>query len=89
MPESPSNMTPKLEVASVEAALQLSVSLHWLAVEQYTVQAEHLARWGYSKLAEDAREDAEEERGHLRKLLARLEFYDIDRKSTRLNSSHT
>ncbi len=78
MPESPSNMTPKLEVASVEAALQLSVSLHWLAVEQYTVQAEHLARWGYSKLAEEAREDAEEERGHLRKLLSRLEFYDIE-----------
>ncbi len=62
---------------SVEAALQVSARLHWLAIAQYTSQAEHFDRWGYSKLAAAAREEAEDERGHLRAVMSRLEFYDI------------
>jgi bacterioferritin len=61
-------------------ALQASVRLHLLAVETYQAQGEHFARWGYPKLGEKYRADAEEERGHLRDLLKRLEFYDA--KST-------
>jgi bacterioferritin len=58
-------------------ALQASVRLHLLAVETYQAQGEHFARWGYPKLGEKYRADAEEERGHLRDLLKRLEFYDV------------
>lgn len=65
-------------MASVEAALQLIASLHWLAIEQYTLQASHLGRWGYPKLAAHAAADAEEEREHLLKVLERLEYYDIE-----------
>lgn len=57
-------------------ALQASIRLHWTAVENYASQAEHFARWGYGKLAERFRADAEEERGHLVALMARLEFFD-------------
>ena len=78
MPNPPSvAVALKRSVASVEAALQLSASLHWLAIETYTTQAEHFDRWGYSKLAEAARADAKEERGHLKAVLARLEYYDV------------
>ena len=77
MPDAPNSTVPTLSVASVEAALQLSVSLHLTAIEQYAAQAEHFDRWGYAKLAEAARGDVEEERGHLQKVMARLEFYDI------------
>lgn len=76
MPEAP-NSPPIAGVASVEAALQLSAKLHWLAIQQYAAQAEHFGRWGYSKLAEAARGDADEEREHLQKVMERLEFYDI------------
>jgi bacterioferritin (cytochrome b1) len=58
-------------------ALQASVRLHLLAVETYQAQGEHFSRWGYPKLGEKYRADAEEERGHLRDLLKRLEFYDV------------
>lgn len=63
--------------ASVVDALQASARLHLTAVEHYATLGEHLARWGYAKLGERWRADAEEERGHLRSLLARLEFFDI------------
>lgn len=76
MPEAPVT-APASPVASVEAALQLAVALHWLAIEQYATQAVHFGRWGYPKLAEHARADAEEEREHLDKAMSRLEFYDI------------
>lgn len=61
----------------VIAALQRSVSLHLTAIEHYQTVAEHLARWGYAKLGERFKADADEERGHLHKLLERLEFYDF------------
>lgn len=76
MPEAPVGY-PQASVLSVEAALQLSAGLHWLAIEQYAAQAVHFKRWGYPKLAEEAEADAEEERGHLKAVLGRLEFYDI------------
>ena len=57
-------------------ALQASVRLHLTAIENYQAQAEHFDRWGYKKLGEKYREDVEEERGHLAKVMARLEYYD-------------
>jgi bacterioferritin (cytochrome b1) len=58
-------------------ALQASVRLHLLAIENYQSQAEHLDRWGYGKLAAGCRADAEEERGHLHEVQSRLEYYDV------------
>ena len=43
----------------------------------YSTLAEHLDRWGYSQLGEKYRADAEEERGHFKKCVERLEFYDV------------
>ena len=60
--------------ASVEC-LQNAVSLHLTAIEHYATAAEHLARIGYGKLAARFAEDAEEERGHLKAAVARLEFF--------------
>lgn len=57
-------------------ALQASVRLHLLAIETYQSQAEHFGRWGYSKLAAKYRADVSEEREHLAKVMARLEYYD-------------
>ena len=60
----------------VIAALQSAVRLHLTAIENYQAQGEHFGRWGYSKLAEKYRGDAEEERQHLSRVLSRLEYYD-------------
>lgn len=57
-------------------ALQASVRLHLTAIENYQAQAEHFGRWGYAKLSDKYRCDVEEERGHLAKVLSRLEYYD-------------
>lgn len=62
---------------SVIDALQASVALHLTAVEHYATLATHLDRWGYGKLGDKYRSDAEEERGHLKACVARLEFYDV------------
>lgn len=62
---------------AVIAALQTSVSLHLTAIEHYQAIAAHFDRWGYAKLGAKYREDAEEERGHLAKVMARLEYYDV------------
>jgi bacterioferritin len=66
-----------IAVGGVVASLQLSVSLHMTAVENYQTQAAHLGRWGYAKLAAKCAEDAAEESGHLDALLKRLEYYDV------------
>lgn len=58
-------------------ALQASVRLHLLAVEFYSGLAGHLERWGYPKLADRYRDDAQEERGHLAECVARLEYFDV------------
>lgn len=59
------------------AALQKSVGLHLTAVEHYATVAEHLDRIGYGKLGSRFRDDAEEERGHLKACIERLEFYNV------------
>ena len=57
-------------------ALQAAVQKHWLAIANYAGQAIHLQRYGFSALANKAKEDAEEERAHLNRLLNRLEVFD-------------
>jgi bacterioferritin len=57
-------------------ALQASVRLHMTAIEHYQSLAEHFDRWGYGKLADTSRGEAEEERRHLHEVQARLEYYD-------------
>lgn len=75
MPDEP--LSPPISTDGVVAALQRGVSLHLTAIDNYEAQAAHFARWGYSKLAEKYKEDAKEERGHLRTLMERLEYYDV------------
>lgn len=58
-------------------ALQRSASLHLTAIEHYASLAEHFDRWGYPVLGEQFAKDAEEERDHLRRVLSRLEFFDV------------
>ena len=58
-------------------ALQASVRLHMTAIEHYQSQAEHFDHWGYGKLADESRGEAEEERRHLHEVQARLEYYDV------------
>lgn len=64
-------------VSAVADALQYLVSAHLTAIEQYEGQGAHFERWGYPKLAEARKADVSEEREHLGRLLARLEFFDI------------
>lgn len=58
-------------------ALQASVRLHLTAIEHYQTLSEHLGRWGYAKLALKYAEDAAEERDHLKAVMGRLEYYDV------------
>lgn len=62
---------------AVTDAMQKCVALHLTAIEHYTTIKEHLARWGYTKLADRFAGDVDEERGHLQALLSRLEFFDV------------
>jgi bacterioferritin (cytochrome b1) len=75
MPSEPT--LPPITTAGVVASLQVGVRLHLTAIENYAAQAAHFGRWGYSKLAAKYAADAEEERGHLKSLLERLEYYDV------------
>jgi len=58
--------------------LKKSLNIHWQQTTSLTAQAVHLDRWGYKKLAEVIKQDAEEEHKHAMVNLARLEFFDID-----------
>lgn len=58
-------------------ALQASVRLHLTAIEHYQTLSEHLGRWGYAKLALKYAEDVTEERDHLKAVMGRLEYYDV------------
>lgn len=75
MPEAP--LFQPIAVGGVIASLQNGVSLHLTAIEHYQTLSAHFGRWGYSKLAEKYAADAKEERGHLKSLFERLEFYDV------------
>ena len=66
-------------------ALQLSLQLHWAQAEMYDLQAVHFARWGYGKLASAWASYAAEERGHIKTLSERLEFFDMQPET---NFSH-
>lgn len=58
-------------------ALQGVVALHLKAIETYQSQSSHFERWGYPKLAEQFAAAVEEERGHLKIAMDRLEFYKV------------
>jgi bacterioferritin (cytochrome b1) len=67
---------PAAQPAVIDA-LQRSVALHLTAIEHYQSLAEHLGRWGYTKLATRFREEVTDERDHLHAVMARLEYYDV------------
>lgn len=58
--------------------LKTSLNIHWQQTTSLSAQAVHLERWGYKKLAELIKADAEEEHKHAMINLKRLEFFDID-----------
>lgn len=58
--------------------LKKSLNIHWQQTTALSAQAVHLERWGYKKLAEIIKADAEEEHQHAMINLTRLEFFDAD-----------
>jgi bacterioferritin (cytochrome b1) len=58
--------------------LKQSLNIHWQQTTALSAQAIHLERWGYKKLAEIIRKDAEEEHQHAIINIKRLEFFDVD-----------
>lgn len=58
--------------------LKQSLNIHWQQTTSLTAQAVHLERWGYKKLAEVIKKDAEEEHHHAMENIKRLEFFDVD-----------
>jgi bacterioferritin (cytochrome b1) len=58
--------------------LKKSLNIHWQQTTSLSAQAVHLDRWGYKKLAEVIRADAEEEHQHSIINIKRLEFFDVD-----------
>jgi bacterioferritin (cytochrome b1) len=63
---------------TVSELLKKSLNIHWQQTTVLTAQAIHLERWGYKKLAEVIRADAEQEHEHSAINIKRLEFFDID-----------
>lgn len=59
-------------------SLKKSLNIHWQQATALTAQAVHLERWGYKKLAEVIKEDAEQEHKHAAENIKRLEFFDVD-----------
>ena len=76
----------KAEAQSVEGyssldvieLLKKSLNIHWQQTTALSAQAIHLERWGYKKLSEIIRKDAEEEHQHAIINIKRLEFFDVD-----------
>ena len=64
--------------SNVIELLKQSLNIHWQQTTELTAQAVHLDRWGYKKLANVLKEDAEEEHKHVAINIERLEFFDID-----------
>ena len=58
--------------------LKKSLNIHWQQTTSLSAQALHLERWGYKKLADILRKDAEEEHQHAIINIRRLEFFDVD-----------
>lgn len=64
--------------AGVIELLKKSLNIHWQQTTSLSAQAVHLERWGYKKLANVLKADAEEEHQHAIVNLKRLEFFDMD-----------
>lgn len=62
----------------VISLLKQSLNIHWQQTTALTAQAAHLERWGYNKLANVLKADAEEEHQHASINIKRLEFFDVD-----------
>ena len=58
--------------------IKKSLNIHWQQTTSLSAQAIHLERWGYKKLSNIFREDAEEEHQHAMVNIKRLEFFDTD-----------
>lgn len=58
--------------------LKQSLNIHWEQCTALTAQAVHLERWGYKKLANVIKQDAEQEHQHAAENIKRLEFFDVD-----------
>lgn len=65
--------------------LKKSLNIHWQQTTVLSAQAVHLERWGYKKLAEIIKADAQEEHKHAMINLARLEFFDSDYQPLSVN----
>ena len=63
---------------SVIELLKKSLNIHWQQTTSLTAQAEHLERWGYTKLAAIIKTDSREEQEHAAINIKRLEFFDSD-----------
>ena len=63
---------------SVIELLKKSLNIHWQQTTSLTAQAEHLQRWGYTKLAAIIKDDSREEQEHAAINIKRLEFFDAD-----------
>lgn len=59
-------------------ALKRSLNIHWQQTTSLTAQAAHLERWGYKKLADVIKTDAQQEHQHAMENIKRLEFFDVD-----------
>lgn len=58
--------------------LKKSLNIHWQQTTSLSGQAVHLERWGYKKLADSIKADAQEEHQHAMINIKRLEFFDVD-----------
>lgn len=58
--------------------LKKSLNIHWQQTTALTAQAEHLERWGYTKLAAIIKADSKQEQEHASVNIRRLEFFDAD-----------
>lgn len=67
---------PKPLSDEIVASLQTALRNHWTQIATYETQGAHFDRWGYHKLGEIYAGYAVEERGHAKKLIDRLEFFD-------------
>lgn len=65
--------------------LKRSLNIHWQQTTALTAQAVHLERWGYKKLAEIIKADAQQEHEHVAINLQRLEFFDVDYQPLSVN----
>ena len=69
---------PGYTTDAVIELLKKSLNIHWQQTTVLTAQGEHLARWGYTKLADLIKADAKQEQEHASINIKRLEFFDTD-----------